>query len=273
MKDLASTNQILMPSGSGVTLPQPETSDVVRKWNEGINSSNISNNHYRNYHRQKEASTNNNDDDNDKMPQIIISTPSEFFNSLERRLKMKIREEWKIGYGQQQQPQEEQEQISIRKGEMYSGKLSEVFPDCTSSRMWIKQGAKVYENMLLMLERWDAILCTLYDCTSVFSDQLRNLNSTGVFLFLSNISMLPSMSLYSTYFSFSYLPGLLINSHCTASWTALPEEYMFSSLSVIGSGSIALNTRCLGHITMSVTCHPLRGLEYHCSIVSRIIAM
>jgi hypothetical protein len=262
-----------MPSGSGVTLPQPETSDVVRKWNEGINSSNISNNHYRNYHRQKEASTNNNDDDNDKMPQIIISTPSEFFNSLERRLKMKIREEWKIGYGQQQQPQEEQEQISIRKGEMYSGKLSEVFPDCTSSRMWIKQGAKVYENMLLMLERWDAILCTLYDCTSVFSDQLRNLNSTGVFLFLSNISMLPSMSLYSTYFSFSYLPGLLINSHCTASWTALPEEYMFSSLSVIGSGSIALNTRCLGHITMSVTCHPLRGLEYHCSIVSRIIAM
>lgn len=86
---------------------------------------------------------------------------------------MKIGEEG-IGYGQQQQPQEEQEQISIRKGEMYSGKLSEVFPDCTSSRMWIKQGAKVYENMLLMLERWDAILCTLYDCTSVFSDQLRN---------------------------------------------------------------------------------------------------
>ena len=58
---------------------------------------------------------------------------------------------------------------------MYSGKLSEVFPDSTSSRMWIKQGAKVYENMLLMLERWDAILCTLYGCTNVFSDELETI--------------------------------------------------------------------------------------------------
>src|SRR2546425_9100723 len=104
-------------------------------------------------------------------------------------------------------------------------------------------------------------------------DDLRVLNSMGVFFFLSNISMLPSISLYSTYFSFSYLPGLLINSHCTASWTALPEEYMFNSLSVIGKGSIVLNTLCLGHNAISVTCHPLRGPEYHPSIVSRIIAM
>ena len=57
---------------------------------------------------------------------------------------------------------------------MYSGKLSEVFPDCTSSRMWIKQGAKEYENLLLMLERWNAVLCLLYDYTNIFSDELRN---------------------------------------------------------------------------------------------------
>ena len=105
LKDVAATNQILMPSGSGVTLPQPETSDVVRKWNEGIKGNNIANDYYRNNHHQKETSTNNNDDDNDKLPQIIISTPSEFFNSLEKHLKMKIEGEG-IGCGRQEEPQE-----------------------------------------------------------------------------------------------------------------------------------------------------------------------
>ena len=47
--------------------------------------------------------------------------------------------------------------FEVRKGEMYSGRLSGVFPDCTSSRMWIKQGTKEFENTLLALERWDAI--------------------------------------------------------------------------------------------------------------------
>jgi hypothetical protein len=33
-----------------------------------------------------------------------------------------------------------------------------------------------------MLERWDVILCTLYDCTTVFSDQLRNYWSKILFI-------------------------------------------------------------------------------------------
>jgi len=45
----------------------------------------------------------------------------------------------------------------IRKGEMYSGKFSAVYPECTSTRMWIKQGTKEFENSILLLERLDAI--------------------------------------------------------------------------------------------------------------------
>ena len=43
---------------------------------------------------------------------------------------------------------------------MYSGRLSEVFPDSTSSRMWIKQRTKKFESSLLTLERLDTI-CNL----------------------------------------------------------------------------------------------------------------
>ena len=96
-----------MPSGSGVTLPQPETSEAVRAWNE------------------KNGGT----------AKMIISTPLEFFSALEKT----------------------SAKFKLKKGEMYSGRLSEVFPDSTSSRMWIKQGAKMYENALLTLERWNAI--------------------------------------------------------------------------------------------------------------------
>ncbi len=103
-----------MPSGSGVTSPQPETSDMVKKWNE------------------------RNHQDNAKM---IIATPMEFFKSLVR----------------------EKVDFQVRKGEMYSGRLSEVFPDCTSSRMWIKQRTKKFETSLLILERLDAI-CHLEGC-------------------------------------------------------------------------------------------------------------
>lgn len=162
LKEFATTNQILMPSGSGVTLPQAETSDVVRKWNEGIKNIDLTNSYDQIDHRHDSATNKNG-----KLPQIIISTPSEFFTALEKNLKMKNIEEG-LEYDQPQK------RLLIRKGEMYSGKLSEVFPDSTSSRMWIKQGAKEYENMLLMLERWNAVLCLLDDYTDIFSDQLRN---------------------------------------------------------------------------------------------------
>jgi alpha-mannosidase len=120
LKQHAATGNILMPSGSGVTLPQPETSEAVKEWNQK----------------------------NVDIAKMIISTPSEFFNALE-----------KTGA-----------RFKVRKGEMYSGRLSEVFPDSTSSRMWIKKGAKMYENALLTLERWNAI-GNLLGCQD-FSEQL-----------------------------------------------------------------------------------------------------
>ena len=127
LKKYAATDLVLMPSGSGVTLPQPETTAAVKKWNKK---------HVK---------------DNARM---VIATASEFFNSLEKRAAA-------TKYN-----------FEIRKGEMYSGRLSEVFPDCTSSRMWIKQETKEFENYLLALERWDAI-CSLEDCIDS-SDLLRN---------------------------------------------------------------------------------------------------
>ena len=127
LKEYAATDLILMPSGSGVTLPQPETADAVKDWNK------------------KSAN---------KRSKMIIATASQFFDSLEKRAT-------KEGYN-----------FEVRKGEMYSGRLSEVFPDCLSSRMWIKQAAKEFENTLLALERWNAISC-LEDCIDS-SDLLRN---------------------------------------------------------------------------------------------------
>jgi alpha-mannosidase len=127
LKNYAATDLVLMPSGSGVTLPQPETSAAVREWN-------------RKHMKDK--------------TRMIVATASEFFDSLEKRATtLKV-------------------DFEVRKGEMYSGRLSEVFPDCTSSRMWIKQETKEFENSLLALERWDAI-CSLEDCIDS-SDVLRN---------------------------------------------------------------------------------------------------
>jgi alpha-mannosidase len=124
LRRFAASNQILMPSGSGVMGPQPETSAVVKKWNEHDHQDNA---------------------------RMIIATPLEFFKSLER----------------------ERVDFQIRKGEMYSGRLSEVFPDSTSSRMWIKQRTKKYESSLLTLERLDAI-CNLEGCASILTpDQLK----------------------------------------------------------------------------------------------------
>jgi alpha-mannosidase len=127
LRKYAATDLILMPSGSGVTLPQQETTLAVKKWNKK--------------HARGKTT-------------MIIATASEYFDYLEKRATATKYD------------------FEVRKGEMYSGRLSEVFPDCTSSRMWIKQGAKEFENSLLALERWDAI-CSLEDCIDS-SDLLRN---------------------------------------------------------------------------------------------------
>ncbi|WP_455240322.1 alpha-mannosidase [Methanothermobacter tenebrarum] len=106
LKELAATNHILMPSGSGVTMPQPNTEKVVKKWNKTHKNS-----------------------------KMIISTSKDFFKKLEESAK----------------------NLPIRKGEMYSGRYSEVFPDVASSRIWIKKSLRKYENWLNTFERFSTI--------------------------------------------------------------------------------------------------------------------
>ncbi|HJU58322.1 MAG TPA: glycosyl hydrolase-related protein [Nitrososphaeraceae archaeon] len=130
LKKYASTNQILMLSGSGSTPPQPELVDVINEWNKKING-------------KKEKSKN--------QYKMIMSSPLQYFNYLE---KQNIR-------------------FKIRKGEMYSGKFSAVYPDCTSTRMWLKQGMKEFENSILLLERLDAIAWLINIHDENISDQLQ----------------------------------------------------------------------------------------------------
>ncbi len=111
LKALAATSHILMPSGSGVTMPQPETPEVVREWNEKRG----------------------------EVAEMKIATPIEFFEAMESEI-----EEKKL-------------EMDVRKGEMYSGKYSEVFPNCCSSRMWLKQELCEYEGWLICCERWGTI--------------------------------------------------------------------------------------------------------------------
>lgn len=106
LKELAATNHILMPSGSGVTMPQPNTEKVVKKWNKTHKNS-----------------------------KMIISTSKDFFKKLEESAK----------------------NLPIKKGEMYSGRYSEVFPDVASSRIWIKKSLRKYENWLNTFERFSTI--------------------------------------------------------------------------------------------------------------------
>lgn len=105
LKRVAATNHILMPSGSGVTMPQEETIDVVRDWNKK--------------HRSV----------------MKIATPSEFFKAIEKYAN----------------------KLPIRRGEMYSGRYSEVFPDVASSRIWLKKNLRRYENLLMCFERFATI--------------------------------------------------------------------------------------------------------------------
>jgi len=111
LKALAATSHILMPSGSGVTMPQPETMEVVQEWNEKRGA----------------------------RVEMRIATPREFFEALEREI-----EEKKL-------------KMEVRKGEMYSGRYSEVFPSCCSSRMWLKQELCEYEGWLMCCERWSTV--------------------------------------------------------------------------------------------------------------------
>jgi alpha-mannosidase len=95
-----------MPSGSGVTLPQPETSRVVKKWNRTHQDS-----------------------------RIKIAKSSDFFEQVEQQAS----------------------ELEVRKGELYSGRYSEVFPNVCSSRIWIKQELKKYESLILACEKWASI--------------------------------------------------------------------------------------------------------------------
>ncbi|HET7643097.1 MAG TPA: glycosyl hydrolase-related protein [Nitrososphaeraceae archaeon] len=129
LKKYASTNQILMLSGSGSTPPQPELVDTISDWNRKIN---VKNGNSKNEYK------------------MIMSSPLQYFNYLEKQ---------NIGF-------------KIRKGEMYSGKYSAVYPDCTSTRMWLKQGMKEFENSILLLERLDAIAWLMKIHDENISDQL-----------------------------------------------------------------------------------------------------
>ncbi len=175
LESLAATHHIFMPSGSGVTLPQPETVDTVRKWNADIGVGDTG--HY----MASSSSVSGTDTstivhNNTKKPRILISTPSEYFSNLER--------------------DENESNLVTRKGEMYSGRLSEVFPDSTSSRMWIKQGVKEYENLLLILERWHA-LSVLEGADHDVDDRLKNYWNR--LLFMSMHDALPGTGIDEVY--------------------------------------------------------------------------
>ncbi len=107
LKELAYTNHILMPSGSGSMAPLPELLQAAKDWNK----------------KEKDA-------------EMRVSTPSEFFSALEKDAK----------------------DLPIRRGEMYSSRYSYIFPDCCSSRIWIKKSLRKYENWLLSFERFLSIL-------------------------------------------------------------------------------------------------------------------
>ena len=106
LKEAATTSHILMPSGSGVTLPQPDTGSTVKKWNR-----------------------------NHRDAKMKIAKSSDFFEQVEK----------------------EANNLEVREGELYSGKYSEVFPNCCSSRIWIKQELRKYENLILACEKWATI--------------------------------------------------------------------------------------------------------------------
>ncbi|MBW2976949.1 glycoside hydrolase [Candidatus Woesearchaeota archaeon] len=141
LKDSAVTSHVLMPCGSGVTMPQEETIDAVKNWNKTHKS------------------------------RMKISTPYKFFKELEQS-----------------------KRLPIRTGEMYSGRYSEVFPDVASSRIWIKQSLRKYENLLLCFERFSALLSIL---GGTYSEELRN--CWEKILFLAFHDVIPGTGMDSVY--------------------------------------------------------------------------
>ena len=154
LKEAAATRHILVPSGSGVSLPQPETMKVVEKWNRD--------------HKNSE---------------MKIARSIDFFENLEK----------------------EGGKLETRAGEMYSGKFSEIFPHCSSSRMWVKQGTKKYENLILNSEKWATISGIL--SKSYPSGKLKK--CWEKILFLAFHDVLPGTGIDECYIpvkkSFSYL--------------------------------------------------------------------
>ncbi len=112
LSSISATDNILMPSGSGVTMPQEETIKAVRNFNKKYKT------------------------------RIKIATPSEFFKSVEKHVK----------------------RLPIKRGEMYSGKYSEVFPDTASNRIWLKKDLRNYENKLLGFEKFATINSLIDSC-------------------------------------------------------------------------------------------------------------
>jgi alpha-mannosidase len=147
LKSVAVTSHILMPSGSGVTMPQPETPDAVKAWNKEKGNKAL----------------------------MKIATPSEFFEALDKAV--------------------EGQKLAVRKGEMYSGRYSEVFPDCCSSRMWIKQGLSDYENWLRCVERWSTLSWLINGYYP--SDELRE--NWQKILFLAFHDVIPGTGMDSGY--------------------------------------------------------------------------
>ncbi|HYF99244.1 MAG TPA: glycosyl hydrolase-related protein [Candidatus Saccharimonadales bacterium] len=111
-------------------------------------------------------------------PFMRVSTPSEFFTALEQEI------------------QEKKIAMSTKRGELYSGKASFVFPDCTSTRSWIKQGFKEYETYLLLLERWNTIL-TLVSKDHEFNDELKKYWKQALFFAMHD--SLPGTGIDSVY--------------------------------------------------------------------------
>jgi|Deesub1362A_J573_1020465.scaffolds.fasta_scaffold00449_38 alpha-mannosidase len=103
-----------------------------------------------------------------------IATPSEFFKALEK----------------------EPVEMPIRRGEMFSGKYSDVFPDCSSSRIWVKKSLRRYESWLLSFERYVAILKIL-NFHEQYTEELRDFWKKILFMGFHNV--IPGTSMDSAY--------------------------------------------------------------------------
>jgi alpha-mannosidase len=110
LSGFAVSSSILMPCGSGGVPPQIETPEKVKQWNSEHDDSNM-----------------------------IISVPSEFFESLEG----------------------EAGDLAEYHGELYSPDLENVFPDVVSSRIGLKLAFKDCENALITAEKM-ATLAWIY---------------------------------------------------------------------------------------------------------------